>query len=710
MTLELYMDTAKRPQLQLNGRIWIRNIGMRISQEGEFLDEASDRIAVGEWEEKTGHDRTGAFRSYSCLYSCDDEPLFRLEIRLYSDIAVINAVLSRDLTGISRGDSFTTPGVLLPWFTIPAELSFLLATFGLDGGKDDYPGGYWPTVKAGRGVDELPEQAFSPLVLYDEKDALAVAPGNMFLTSPLVKTAAGVGRGVHGAADYLPAGTEIETVFAVGDDVPGALMRLGDFLMTRSGKSRPQSDSHPLLSRLGWWNAYGGYYTEPIRKLDAESLTAVLAGLQEKKVPIGYLGLDLWYLYEQIGQAIRYTPDPEKYPRGIGEIARDANVATVLHLSALSDKNVYGADGAEPAFYQDVARELTHEEAIVAWHDWLRTQQHLTSKLRNDPAAADGWFAGMAGAFAESDLDVLLCMQTMGMNLASTQHPNIISGRTHTDYLFTQPEALAEAARRGHPEFQAGFIPARELHRQNLLMGTVLYALGMMPFHDLFLTREHPGLGGNHPDEEAVLRALSCGPVGIGDGPGMSDPELIQRLLLPDGTLAHPDHPPFPIMSTLRADVQAFFTEHQAGEVRWGYLLLLNTTDREAPFRIESPLAGDFLFWDGLRNRAVPEIAGTLPPGRIAYFVLVPKQEGIGLLGLWNRFIPAGAGYMQEVVWNDGWHLKVSQSNDRIAVISDSPIAARISGGRAARIDRYGADVWLISLDGDTDEVHIRRR
>jgi len=49
----------------------------------------------------------------------------------------------------------------------------------------------------------------------------------------------------------------------------------------------------------------------------------------------------------------------------------------------------------------------------------------------------------------------------------------------------------------------------------------VLYALGMLPFHDLFLTRPHPGLGGDNPEEEALLRALSCGPVGIGDGPGM---------------------------------------------------------------------------------------------------------------------------------------------------------------------------------------------
>jgi len=710
MNLDLMIDAAGRPKLVIGGKVWLSGIGIRIFRSGSWLSDSSGGIEAGEWEEGAGRDVRGEFRRLRRAYSIDGEPGLELEIRVYPELIVLAAELSRALTGISRGDSFTLPGVLLPHFSFASDLSFFLATFGLGGNEDGYPGGYWPTAKTGRGHDGLPEEAFAPLVLYDESGALAISPGNFFLTSPLVKTADGVGRGVHGAIDHLSAGTRLETVVAFGADVPTALINLGDSLLFRNGNVRSIPDSRPFFSELGWWNAYGGYYTEPIRKLDEKGLVMVLEGLRSLQIPLGYIGLDLWYPYEQIGQAIRYVPDPEKYPHGVGKIAQAAGVSTVLHLSALSRNNAYGTDGADPAFYKEVAESLVNERAVVAWHDWLRTQQHMTLNLRADPVAAEHWFSGMAEAFADNGLDVLLCMQTMGMNLASTQHPNVVAGRVHTDYLFSQPEALEEATRRGYPEFRHGFVPAQELHRQNLLMGTVLYALGMMPFHDLFLTRKHPGLGGDHPEEEAVLRALSCGPVGIGDGPGMSDPVLIKRLLLPDGRLAHPDHPPIPITSTLRSDVQAFFTEHRAGDVRWGYLVLLNTTEEEASFRIDPPIPGDFLFWDGLNRREVPALAGRLPAGRIAYFILVPEMEGIGVLGLWDRFVPAASGFMQEVVWNDGWHMKIGRPNGRIAVISDHPVVARRPDGGSAQIDRHDGRVWLIDPGRNVDRVHIRRR
>ena len=706
MKLDFDIADGGSPHLTVNGNPWLRGVEPLIYRAGEGLT----MVPAGEWESTTGQDRTGVFTVHRRVYSHAGEPLLRFTIQIYSDIAHVDIEVLRDISGIARGDSFTTPGALLPWFSIPADLSFFLATFGLGGDGDDYPGGYWPTAKFGIGPGDLPDDAFAPIVLYDDKAALAVGPGNFFLTSPLVRMNDGIGRGVHGAVDRLSVGTHLETVFAVGEDVPDALMRFGDYLLARGGKSRPRPDEHSLFSRLGWWNAYGGYYTEPIRKLDADGLSTVVTELRNQHIPVGYLGLDLWYPYDRIGQALKYVPDPTKYPHGIREIARTAAVSTVLHLSALSPKNEYGADGADPTFYQEVARDLTREAAIVAWHDWLRTQQHLTPMLRADQTAAESWFAGMARAFADSNLDVLLCMQTMGMNLAATQHANIIAGRVHTDYLFSQPEALAEAARRGHPEFQLGHISTSELHRQNMLMGMVLYALGMMPFHDLFLSRVHPGLGGGYPEQEAVLRALSCGPVGIGDGPGMSDRALIQRLLLPDGTVAHPDHPPFPIMKTMGADVEAFFTVHRAGETTWGYLMALNTTDKEAPFRIAPPFDGEFLIWDGLKRRVVTDMSGTLPPGGIAYFVLVPTQEGIGLLGQKDLFIPAGVGLVEAAAWNSGWHVEFGRPVDQITVLSKHSIGARDMTGTQLEVAKQAIGVWSVQLNTNSNKVHIYRR
>jgi hypothetical protein len=249
------------------------------------------------------------------------------------------------------------------------------------------------------------------------------------------------------------------------------MIRLGDALLARSGKPRPSPQDSLLTSSLGWWNAYGGYYTEPIRPLGENRLVDTIDRLRRASVPIAYVGLDLWYPYRAIGQALRFVPDPQKYAKGFREIARRHGLAFVFHLSALAPDNEYGAGGADPSFYRDVATELRHQGGIAAWHDWLRTQQHLTSALRSDPVGADRWFREMAEALRKEGLSLLLCMQTMGMALAATEIPNALSARTAIDYLFGQPEALDTLEGLGMGGFKNDAISLGELRRQNLLMG-----------------------------------------------------------------------------------------------------------------------------------------------------------------------------------------------------------------------------------------------
>jgi hypothetical protein len=692
----------------LDDRAWISHIGLRLSQH-KVWKTGSEGMVGGNWRISHGEDKHGDYELWERVFSLDDVPLIVLSLQLRETSLLISGELLRDIDHLRREDSFEDATLFVPTFTFPDELSFFLSTFGLGDADGDYPGGYWPTTNIGRGPIDLPDQAFAPMVLFSQSRALAISPANLFLTSPLVKTEAGVGRGLHGAVDQLPAGTRLETLFALGDDVPSALMHLGDILLARGGKERPRPGNHLLTSSLGWWNAYGSYYTELIRQLDEHGLSEVVDDLKEDDIPLGYLGLDLWYPYKQIGQAIQYIPDPKKYPEGLQPLAERTGLSYVFHLSALSPDNAYRTDGADPGYYRKVAQELSSQQGLAAWHDWLRTQQHLSSSLRNDPATAEGWFAGMAEAFAQEDIMVMLCMQTMGMNLASTQHRNVIAARSHTDFFFAQREALTAAAALGHGDLLEAWTPPSRLHQQNLLMGMVLYSLGMLPFYDLFLTRPHPGLGGYHPEEEAVLRALSCGPLGIGDGPGMTDRILIERLLLPDGSVAHPDHPPFPLMETINKEVQAFFTEHDEGESKWGYLLLLNTSDDQQPYAIDPPLAGDYLIWNGFSRKCVPTIEGIVGPGRLAYYVLVPEREEIGVLGLMNALVPMPQGLLAQVSWNDGWHVKLRKKTPSLAILSRDAVHAQASEDRSLDVTRQD-DLWIIDTRRVTNEVHIYRR
>ncbi|KUK26130.1 MAG: hypothetical protein XD60_1692 [Acetothermia bacterium 64_32] len=619
-------------------------IGPSFPIKGDWHHDGEGGLAGGAWEEGGGEDPLGAYRSLCRTYSLGDEPLLSLTLRVYGDLVWLRAEVLRDLSGLSRADSFEQATFLVPTFRFSEELGFFLTTFGLGGSGDGYPGGYWPTAQVGKGPGELPKEAFAPLVLFSCEGALAISPASYFLTSPMVRVPGGAARGLSGAVDHLPAGALLDTVFAFGEDLPGALMRLGDVLLAQGGKVRPQPDDHPLLSTLGYWNAYGGYYTELFRPMDARALEGLAGYFRREGIPVRYFGLDLWYPYQEIGRAIRYVPDRKKYPEGLAGIAERTGLPYVLHLSALAEGNEYGADGGDGGVYKEIARELKVQRGIAAWHDWLRTQQHLTPRLRADPEAAERWFSGMAEAFSEAGLPVLLCMQTMGMALASTSHKNVIAARTYTDYLFGQKGQLENLAAQGLEDLLKEARPRQVFIHNNVLVGMVSYALGLAPFHDLFITNTyHPeGFGDELAEQEAILRALSAGPVGIGDKPGEVDKEIVRRLAFPDGGLAQPDRPLFPLQESLDEDVLVAWTETRfTDDLRWIYLVAFNVGDKEEAYRVDTHriYGNKHFIFDYFGGQLVKEVAGILPPARARYYILVPEISGISFLGLKDKFV-----------------------------------------------------------------------
>jgi len=380
----------------------------------------------------------------------------------------------------------------------------------------------------------------------------------------------------------------------------------------------------------------------------------------------------------------------------------------VLHLSALSEENAYEADGSDPTFYREVARELKQQGAVVAWHDWLRTQQHLTPKLRAEPKLADSWFRGMTEAMAAEGIRVLTCMHTMGMALGSTALPNVIAARSSIDYLFAQSEALDTLEQLGLGDFRNEATPLHRMRRQNLLVGFTYYALGLLPFYDLFLTRRHEDVGGASPRAEAILRALSCGPVGIGDGPGMTDATLVSQLLSSRGDLLQPDHPPYPDATTLGEPVEVYRTERAVSAARWDYVLALNTTPEPQPYVLPMPPGIDAV-WDSVNSVWVDRMQGTLPPGEIAYFVIPPQREGIALLGFEEKLVPAPAGRLLDVQWDNGWTVQLAPGDERFAVRTNAPVVMSDQNGRELETESDGP-VVVCSLDGGVSSLHIARR
>jgi hypothetical protein len=220
----------------------------------------------------------------------------------------------------------------------------------------------------------------------------------------------------------------------------------------------------------------------------------------------------------------------------------------------------------------------------------------------------------------------------------------VIAVRTSTDYVNHQRGQL-EILGRHLEEYR---IPNSPLHnlRQNLLLSLLAGAVGLAPSYDVFITNQHHPEGFAEPEasREALLRALSSGIVGIGDKLGWVDKAVVDRLAFPDGTLAQPDHPPYPVVSTLQSDMLAVYTTTTIGACRWTYLVLLNLSEEAKGYNLElEPFLEETerLIYDYTAGQRVVErqLVGSARSGELRYLVLPPRVGGLHLLGFLDKYV-----------------------------------------------------------------------
>ncbi|MBU0595572.1 hypothetical protein KJ567_02665, partial [Candidatus Bipolaricaulota bacterium] len=225
---------------------------------------------------------------------------------------------------------------------------------------------------------------------------------------------------------------------------------------------------------------------------------------------------------------------------------------------------------------------------------------------------------------------------------------------------------------------------------------------------DLFLTTWHERLGGAHPKQEAVLRALSCGPVGIGDAPGATDAGLVRSMLSSDGRLLQPDRPPFPIVEKLGAPIEVYRTHRRAGGLTWTYLVILNTTDQSQAYDVVNDLRNtDVLIWDGLAGRIADSISGTLPSGCLAYYVLVPYVAGIAPLGLRDKLVPAPVSAVQDVRSSGVLEIDVNAPGEAFAFATKGSMAVADQHGTPLPIEHDGS-LWICVIPEGATSLHVR--
>jgi hypothetical protein len=271
-------------------------------------------------------------------------------------------------------------------------------------------------------------------------------------------------------------------------------------------------------------------------------------------------------------------------------------------------------------------------------------------------------------------------------------------------------------------------------------------SLGLTPYKDVFFSSpEGEGWDGDpHCECEALVSALSSGPVGIGDRLGRTDRALVMRTCREDGVLVKPDVPVAALESCYRGHphleprplVGEAHTRHPAGF--WHYVVGIHVWREEAPiayrFALEDlgPLRpeGAVLAYDFRRRRAErvdtegedPVWEVELEPCAWDYRILCPILPGdIAIVGDVSRYVTAGDARLRDVgasaggvVFDalgspgehfevTGWSARPPRSARALGPAGGTPLPLRRDGGLFQVPVVVGDRGWLrIQIEADS--------
>lgn len=630
-------------------------------------------------------DRTDALGAASVVV-VDDGPV-RRTIAAYQDRALITFELTatQDLRDLATG-AFDRPSAAWPTFTPndraasgpPAGLTavvFQHCEFGLP-------------ATVGAELDNfflLPHRPPTgwPLCLQDDQGhAIVVAPLDNFHEQIIGLNGGTLRCGWHGDLEEIPQGFTTRLGIFGARDIRGGIDAWGRLLTDQAGTVRPGRWADALARRPSYWTDNGAAYwyrTEPdaIGGHDLAgdvpgSIAAAVDDLRTRGVPLGAVQLDSWfYPHTELrpfdtadwvvppSPMVAWEARDDVLPEGITSLReRLGNPPLVAHIRHLSATAPIAGDVpvwtdaesgvAVPSTPEGYERWL---DQCVAWgvetfeHDWMVEVFHAVRQLRSTPGRARAWQEGIDTAARERGITLQWCMATPADFAQTTTLGQVTSVRTSGDHGYIATPG----------QLWAWFCTTNALAR----------ALGLMPYKDVFRTdREIAGTTGA---PEALLSALSTGPVGLGDRAGRCDTDLVMATCRADGALIKPDVPIAATASSIVANpafnpsllIAECHSDHGAG--RWTYVSAMHATPTDeaitGTIRLgdlgEAGPTGDVVCWDWRNRTAVrmPSSAAytvTLSREDWVHLVLAPVLKGdLAVIGDVSKFASAGDARIQ---------------------------------------------------------------
>jgi hypothetical protein len=521
--------------------------------------------------------------------------------------------------------------------------------------------------------------------------------------------------GWHGDLARVPARFATELAVIAGDGMRECLTRYGDLLLTRAETRRPAPDRDELGRRVSYWTDNGSAYwyrTEPGHDTP-ETLRATIDDLRARDIPFGAVQLDSWWYPHEVVRPfdteewvvpptglVRWEPRDDVLPDGVGALrAALGDPPLVTHCRHLSSSSPYvdefecwvDADRAHPVDGELYERWL---EQARAWgvetfeHDWLVESFLGVRGLREAPGRARRWQESLDRAATARGMTLQWCMPTPADLLQTTTLESVTSVRTSGDHGY--------------------LIGPGELWTWFLLTNALARALGLRPYKDVFFS--DPSDPAHHSEVEALLSALSSGPVGIGDALGGADRDIVLRTCRADGVIVRPDvalaatdpcfaQHPVGRSVPLVADTH---TDHGAG--RWHYVTTMNVSRDEQPVQTAVATPAGYVQWDwraGVACRDDRVIDLAFLDWHLA--VLAPVlPSGLAVFGDVTRYASAGRSRIASVEDRGGSvRITVLGAGERVTVTGwgDASTARTWAPARGWQpIDVATGDVWRVDI------------
>jgi hypothetical protein len=460
-------------------------------------------------------------------------------------------------------------------------------------------------------------------------------------------------------------------------------------------------------------------------------LERVVQDLQQREVPIRSVQIDSWFYPHQNLRPVSaegapivppsgmllWEPRADVFPQGLGDLrARLGGLPLIFHSRHYSSQSPYveqfqsWRDGeyahpSEASFYELLMSNAAGWGANTYEQDWLVEAFLGVRGMREAPGRARAWQEAMDRAAGDNGLHLQWCMATPADFMQTVTLHNIASIRTSGDYRYL---------------FDNGLNWVWFLHTNALAR-----ALGLWPFKDVFLSHGKTSLSDGEPyaEIEALLSALSGGPVAIGDQLGHTDRDLVMRCCREDGVLIKPDVPLAAIdrCFTRNAFIEPILLVGEAYSVhpggRWTYVASFNACQKKLPLKAEvhvdevvapSPSRDALLFdwrkrtWERIAAHATWNVE--LEFLEWDYRVICPLLDGeVTVFGDVTKYASAGDQRIADIR-SDGERLQFTvRGAPRTAVqvvgyAAQRPASVRVwqsSGERVLPGDRQAAESWM---------------